>query len=1066
MENLINNKYGIVALIKQLSKNINLWLCDYQSINYDVLTIGYDEDDKEDIEEDYIQEVNEFRNKDIQGFQKILETGDDENNNRFFIVYEHLDETYSPLKGNKNEAKMSHIKYLAEGLRILKNQNHECFVIEPQYILINSKGEAKLRFLGLYDMFKDNELLNDEYLAPKSGKPNYQDDIYSLVKCFDFLFSESDDYNDILLKSLAKNRQERFSKYDEFIRLLKEEACEKIRIASNASNLGEVIESMNNDGVWFMVESELSKGKQQITGKWSTKNYNGRFFVERENPNMKEERNHIFLGNECYNQPNRKILNSKKAFLLNCNFNLRESNIDVVGLFSEKYYNLNNVADLSEKRTTTINKWQVLPEKEMEYIIETSFKVKYDNRSLCKNGTNNAEFHLIETDNKIWDEIKRFKNEDIKIYTDIPESNDLLLVGKILDFHPKNRTLIIRDLHCTIDEIPPKGELIEDVKQKISQYKKQIDACQEFADNDIVNPSLCSILATPEAEMPYRIKKLKSGELNELESNLFNDKIRNDKSQRNAVFSGLYYKPLYLLQGPPGAGKTTVIIEYIRQILKNDKYAKILITSQSNLAVDNVLEKIKDTEDIDFMRLASLGTLENDNVSPQILPFTYEEKLKKWITQTKKRSEQYFIEHCQESKHEKKKTKCLNSFEELSTLKQDEEDSYLRKLQKRWFRFLDNSTSDSRDGSKKVSMLNNGSEEMDFLTAITKNTSVIGATCIHIASSQYSKMELKFDYVIMDESSKATPAESIVPIIMGRNIILIGDHRQLPPVITREDAVKQKIRKELEDEGLEMNKTFGKSLFEELIVEFEDDDEKKKYVKMLDIQYRMPKQIGDLISKHFYGGKLKTADFEGYEESKKHGLKLKKDTSIVFISTSELPDHYDNGKPTERQNQCNVKAVKEILKILNELCDNNLGKDHPFQIGIIAGYRGQVKLMKNNIRLSDYTNFGKNNIEINTVDKFQGAERDIIIYDVVRSSKEGGHIGFLNDDRRINVAFSRAKRLLVIVGDSDYLIKRAQNRFPDDNHRFELQPITEELEQEGLIFNNINDIFNYGKIEG
>jgi superfamily I DNA and/or RNA helicase len=314
----------------------------------------------------------------------------------------------------------------------------------------------------------------------------------------------------------------------------------------------------------------------------------------------------------------------------------------------------------------------------------------------------------------------------------------------------------------------------------------------------------------------------------------------------------------------------------------------------------------------------------------------------------------------------------------------------------------------------------------------------------------------------MDESSKATPAESLVPISMGRNIILIGDDKQLPPVITRDDAVKQDIKEQVEDEGLDIEKTYGVSLFEKIKKEFESSNN-KRYVKMLDIQYRMPKQIGSLISKYFYDGKLKNPDIEGYDEKKSHKLSLKKETSIVFLNTSNRENHYDNGDKFNRQNQCNVDTIKELLSKLNSLYPHNASCDNPFDIGVIAGYRGQVDLLKKQVNSKEYGNFIKDNeplIQINTVDKFQGAERDIIIYDIVRSSHGHDNIGFLADYRRINVAFSRAKRLLFIIGDSDYLLNRAVFRKSENFTEFKLKQIVEELQGEGLVFNNMEEIFN------
>jgi superfamily I DNA and/or RNA helicase len=257
---------------------------------------------------------------------------------------------------------------------------------------------------------------------------------------------------------------------------------------------------------------------------------------------------------------------------------------------------------------------------------------------------------------------------------------------------------------------------------------------------------------------------------------------------------------------------------------------------------------------------------------------------------------------------------------------------------------------------------------------------------------------------------------------------------------------------------------------------------------MLDIQYRMPRQLGSIISNHFYNGNLRNPNLEldslkNYDKDKFHELKLKKPfieindkfsnsilkvpNSVLFVTTSRKNNPNDNGNKFERKNQCNVDTIKEVLQELNELYKTNTDKETPFNIGIIAGYRGQVSLLKDKIKHSDYSNFNikdddKTNslIEINTVDKFQGAERDIIIYDIVRSDKGKSIIGFLQDYRRINVAFSRAKRLLIIVGDSEYILKRAMLFKSDKFIDFKLQNIVKELEEQELIFNSLKDATN------
>ncbi|MBK9453350.1 MAG: hypothetical protein IPN95_28985 [Bacteroidetes bacterium] len=394
-------------------------------------------------------------------------------------------------------------------------------------------------------------------------------------------------------------------------------------------------------------------------------------------------------------------------------------------------------------------------------------------------------------------------------------------------------------------------------------------------------------------------------------------------------------------------------------------------------------------------------------------------------------------------------------------------------MQKEWESFLDNSLGDEKDA--RTSKLRDGSEFIGLQFAFLKSISVIGATCIHIASMKYGRVDFKFDYVIMDESSKASPAEALVPINMGRNIILIGDHKQLPPVVTREEAVKQKVRDKLEDNGLDIDKEFGESMFEKIITTVESDPAKAQNFRMLDIQYRMPRQIGSIISTYFYDGKLQNPDPQrvpGFDQSKSHELQLAKDTSMVFLSTSREENPFDNGDKFARANTCNVRKIKEVLDWLDKAYPNNLqrknekGEPAPFTIGIIAGYRGQVNLLQREIALTKYKNFVTQDengedvplIRINTVDKFQGAEEDIIIYDVVKSSRGSDTIGFLSDYRRVNVALSRVKRLLIVVGDTEYLLKRAtlpnDERFPE----FKLKSIAQEFEAQGLIIHSIDEL--------
>jgi superfamily I DNA and/or RNA helicase len=1099
---------NIIQELQQLNDNLTLWLTESNDgQTFEVLTIKQNKDYQTLLDRLLKNEIIPQINKDIEGIQKIVQVDIDTTNKVHYIVYQHNEnlQTFS-------KPTIKALKSLLTGLDLLKKQNRYGFVISKETIM-TKQSEVSLRFVGLFELFKQQNLLDNNFLAPEvieKPTPNFQSDIYSVFKCFEELLQNNQDkiLKEVFAKSLAEKRTSRFSKYSEIL-----EKLDKVKISSisvqqsgqlaikvivkqeDTAKFQPTLAEMNN-ACYFLLDRNLSEGKGQVTGQFSTKNYSGRFFSDRQG--------YIFIPVQgIKNQPFIKAI--QQGFITEYGFDFNPINyFDNYTYFFKKWEELNTIAELNHTKQDLIKKWLTLPDKEKDYIEETAFKATYIEREESKSNPANIRFKLTD-EFRNWAKLNDLKRNDIDL------SIDDKIIGKIQDYNPNDCILVIKDAKVTVDEIPEKGDLLQDVRKETSQFKKQVEACKKFENKDIVNPELCGILATPE-----RISETNrvAIDYDSFKEEVINKHLKTDDTQREAVLEALHYKPVYLIQGPPGTGKTTVIVELIQQIIKQNSNAKILITSQSNLAVDNVLERLP--EDILFMRLAT----DEDKISTEIKEHSFQSKLKHWVKDTQEKSNDFFNQHFQTKVKDKALVTFYNFyaninvdsktafgsftnllrmqnqylkelFEKANTIKDVEkifndklgkEFQQLKKIQKDWFAFLANADTD--EGAKKKSMLNDGSTEIDLQTAFVKSVNVIGATCIHIASSQYGKINFRFDYVIMDESSKASPAENLVPINMGQNIVLIGDHKQLPPVITREEAVKQKVKKELEDEGLDFDKTFGESLFEKLILEFENNPNLQSNIKMLDIQYRMPRQIGNLISRFFYNSKLKnpaSSLHPNFDRDKFHELKFKKpmasifDTvegkeievpnSIVFVSTSKQENPSDNNNVFDRRNNCNKNAIKDILTHLNNLYPNNLTREKPLTIGIIAGYRGQVNLLQD-IKLEQFNNFVVTNedgrpeplIEINTVDKFQGAERDIIIYDIVRSSKGSSPIGFLMDYRRINVAFSRVKKLLIVVGDSEYILKRA-TIFPNEKFKeFKLQEIVAELDRQGVIVHNINEM--------
>ncbi len=284
-----------------------------------------------------------------------------------------------------------------------------------------------------------------------------------------------------------------------------------------------------------------------------------------------------------------------------------------------------------------------------------------------------------------------------------------------------------------------------------------------------------------------------------------------------------------------------------------------------------------------------------------------------------------------------------------------------------------------------------GSDE--FTGAFLSRCKVVGATCIGVAA-RGEVSEAEFDWVIIDEAGRSTHPELIVPMVRGRKIVLVGDHKQLPPIIDSD------LQNDLLDEIDVTREELETSLFEELIGPTQ--------AKLpLQVQYRMHPAIGDLISHCFYEDSLKPGDNVG---SLKHGLKWAT-TPVIWLDTSKQKNHQEKKAGTSFENLLEVQQITKLLdRIESELAPKNLIKS----VGVIAGYMAQKRLMRR--QLKDASRWRHLQLEIDTVDAYQGREMDFIIYSIVRSNTER-KIGFLKDMRRLNVALSRAHELLVIVGD-------------------------------------------------
>ena len=439
------------------------------------------------------------------------------------------------------------------------------------------------------------------------------------------------------------------------------------------------------------------------------------------------------------------------------------------------------------------------------------------------------------------------------------------------------------------------------------------------------------------AKTPHRIK------------GIFSEKNR-DLTQLNDVQNEAVAKAmeqrLTLIQGPPGTGKTHTAVRILQGWVKNSN-APILAVAESNIAVDNLLEGLL-TLGINAVRLGQ--------------PVKVRESLREATIDAKMENHRL----------RKDLDVILNLNEDLSRkipgMKGKDKGLAHRDLKKGW------------KDARKI--------EQQMKDDILDNADVICATCI--GSGHQLLDGRRFPRILIDEATQATEPATLVPIVRGcKQLVLVGDHKQLPPTVISSRA---------EEMGLNI------SLFERLI-------ELGINSTMLLKQYRMHPCIADFPSRQSYQGLLSNGVSQ-QERPAPIGLiwpDFENPVAFLPVDGGEIvsPDGHSKANPTE---------AGWVLKMVDSILQG--GDISPNEIGIITPYNGQVRVIHDLMETSGGMEKGGkwNGVEVRSVDGYQGREKEVIILSAVRSNPDG-NVGFLDDSRRLNVALTRAKRGLVVIGD-------------------------------------------------
>lgn len=306
-----------------------------------------------------------------------------------------------------------------------------------------------------------------------------------------------------------------------------------------------------------------------------------------------------------------------------------------------------------------------------------------------------------------------------------------------------------------------------------------------------------------------------------------------------------------------------------------------------------------------------------------------------------------------------------------------------------------------------IAKLRNPSEQdqSELRRIYIDNANVIGITCSQVAGYSFKEFS-NFDVVIIDEVSKCTPPEILIPALKGQKLVLIGDYRQLPPMLHE---------KSLEEIATEMgSEPDDISFLEESLFKKQFEAAPESIKRRLTIQYRMHPYIMGAINQ-FYDHSLRCGLIEP-EKVRAHNLAgdiIRENHHLIWVKMPQEQRFEDQQEGTSKYNLKEVEAIDILCEQMEDVWSLKVAEGQPKkEIGIITFYGAQLRRIEE--MLSD-RKFPSLSIRTGTVDRFQGMERPIIIVSMVRNNSEGD-IGFAKKPERVNVAFSRAQELLVIVG--------------------------------------------------
>jgi hypothetical protein len=628
--------------------------------------------------------------------------------------------------------------------------------------------------------------------------------------------------------------------------------------------------------------------------------------------------------------------------------------------------------------------------------------------------------------------------------------------GDIADVRGTSVVMVVR--YGDIHRVPAKAGVLRidnwPTRVAISRQRAAVDAVQY---NRALRPDLGRLLLAPSrCGLPVPVKNIEF-----IQPGL-------DDAKKEAIQAALGTPDMMAVEGPPGTGKTTFITELVLQHIQRNPGSRVLLTSQTHAALDNVLERLAELDD--SLKLVRVARPDEPRISQGVTRFLIDEQIGSWRAEVVRGGRAYLREWARLRGISERDVEIATLYEELIALSSAVEmlveektavdaalssirvgptdttaEQHGAELEERRVRIeldtrrIDQDRREVIDRLVQLGAITHRRELSEltrdelhaslsgidrshpafascqalikllaewharfgrgneFYAATLVRSDVVAATCLGLQAFKGTE-RVEFDLCIVDEASKATATETLVPLIQAKRWLLVGDQRQLPPFVENALASREVLlEQELSEEEVR------ESLFDRLISDLPNDAK-----RLLSLQHRMLPAIGDLISHCFYDGALRSAPADR-PEWLAHGFAK----PVMWYTTSGLANRFETAAGTSKCNDIEARFIRILLRRINGLAR---WAGTTVSVAVLSGYIAQQTQIDREIdaERTDWSNLSA--VAVSSIDAFQGREAGLLLYSITRSNPEN-KIGFLHERRRLNVALSRGRLGLILVGD-------------------------------------------------